>query len=71
MRLGIINHHGRQPSGAEHALLLFLEQLPNHIEPVFFLFEEGKFTDMLRERYRSVTVVPMSPRIASATRKGL
>lgn len=73
IRLGVVSHHGRKPAGAEQALLLFLRRLPSGIQPVLFFFEEGQFTDMMRERYGSdaVFVVPMSDRMRHATRSAL
>jgi glycosyltransferase involved in cell wall biosynthesis len=71
MRLAIINHHGGEPAGAEHALMLFIAHLPSDITPVFFILEEGEFTDSVRRQYSDVTVVPISPRVAAATRTRL
>ena len=71
MRLAIVNHHGRKPAGAEHSLLLLIQQLPREIEPVFFLFEDGGFADVLRSRFEHVTILPMSDRVANATRERL
>jgi glycosyltransferase involved in cell wall biosynthesis len=68
MRLGIVNHHGRTPGGAEIGLMLQLDELPNDIEPHLFLFEEGAFADAVRARYGNVTVVEMSASIAASTR---
>lgn len=67
MRLGVINHHGRSPAGSEFSLLYYLSRLPPEIEPRMFLFEDGRFAEMCRERYRTV-VLPMSERVAESTR---
>ncbi len=71
MRLAIVNHHGRKPSGAEINLSLFVDHLPRDIEPAFFLLEEGEFVDALRARGRDVTVLPMSQRIDGSSRTHL
>jgi len=73
MRLGIVNHHGGKPAGAEQVLSLLLRRLPSEIAPVLFFFEEGQFTDMMRERYGSeaVFVLAMSDRMSNATRTEL
>jgi glycosyltransferase involved in cell wall biosynthesis len=68
MRLGVINHHGRNPAGSEFSLLCYLSYLPPEIEPWMFLFEEGPFAEMCRKRYRTV-VLPMSERMADSTRE--
>jgi glycosyltransferase involved in cell wall biosynthesis len=68
MRLGVINHHGRNPAGSEFSLLCYLSYLPPEIEPQMFLFEEGPFADLCRERYPTV-VLPMSDRMAQSTRR--
>jgi glycosyltransferase involved in cell wall biosynthesis len=70
MRLAVVNHHGREPAGSELSLLTYLAELPPHIEPTMFLFEEGPFTDMGRARYKTV-VLPMSARMAKTTRGGV
>lgn len=71
MRLAIVNHQGNLAAGAEHALLQFLVRLPPSIEPVFFFFEDGAFAQEMRERFGSVTIVPMSARVATAKRSAL
>jgi len=71
MRLAIVNHLGDVGAGAEHSLLQFLVRLPASVEPVFFFFEDGAFAQSMRERFGSVTIVPMSARVASAKRDPL
>jgi glycosyltransferase involved in cell wall biosynthesis len=71
IRLGIVSHHGGKPAGAEHALMLLLDQTRADVEPLFFLFEDGEFSRLVRERYGNATVVSMSARVASSTRAGL
>jgi glycosyltransferase involved in cell wall biosynthesis len=71
MRVGIVSHHGGKPAGAERALMTFLDRAREHIAPVFFLFEDGEFAQLLRERYGEVRIVPMSRRVAASTRAGL
>jgi glycosyltransferase involved in cell wall biosynthesis len=71
MRLAIVNHHGGEPAGAEIALMLFVAHLPSDIEPVFFILQEGEFTESVRASYADVTVVPISWRVASSTRTRL
>jgi glycosyltransferase involved in cell wall biosynthesis len=71
VRIAIVNHVGNVGAGAENALLQFLVRLPESIEPVFFFFEDGAFAEAMRERFGSVTILPMSVRISSATRSRL
>jgi len=71
MRLAIINHHGRMASGAEHTLMLLVGSLPPDVEPYFYLFEDGPFTQSLKDRYEDVVVVPMSAKVARVTRSAL
>jgi glycosyltransferase involved in cell wall biosynthesis len=61
-------HHGGLASGAEHALLQFLERSPESLEPVLFFLEDGAFAQTMRRRFSSVTIVPMSERVATAQR---
>lgn len=71
MRLAIIIHHGGSAAGAEHALLQFLERSPESLEPVLFFLEDGAFAQAMRRRFGSVSIVPMSERVAAAQRSGL
>jgi glycosyltransferase involved in cell wall biosynthesis len=71
VRVAIINHLGDVGAGAENALLQFLVCLPESIEPVFFLFEDGAFAQAMRERFGTVTVLQMSERVATVKRTGL
>jgi glycosyltransferase involved in cell wall biosynthesis len=71
IRLGIVSHHGGKPAGAEHALMLLLDQTRAQVEPQFFLFEDGEFTQLVRQRYGNASVVSMSARMASSTRAAL
>lgn len=71
IRVAIVNHHGGPPAGAEQALLLYLDALRDSVEPVFFIFEQGEFVEVARTRYGSVTVVPMSKRVARSTRASI
>jgi glycosyltransferase involved in cell wall biosynthesis len=71
MKLAIVNHLGDVGAGAEHSLLQFLVRLPRNVEPIFFFFEDGRFARSMRERFGSVTIVPMSERIAMAQRDAL
>jgi glycosyltransferase involved in cell wall biosynthesis len=68
IRLAVVNHHGGTPGGGEISLFLQLEALPPDIEPHIFLLEDGEFADLLRSRFRSVTIVPMSGSMARSTR---
>jgi glycosyltransferase involved in cell wall biosynthesis len=68
VRLAIVNHLGNVGAGAEHALLQFLVRLPDTIEPMFFFFEDGEFAQSMRERFGSVTIVPMPKRVATVER---
>ena len=67
MRLGVINHHGREPAGSELTLMRYLDLLPPDIEPTMFLFEDGAFAEMCRRKYPTI-MVPMSERMAGTTR---
>jgi len=68
MRLAIVNHLGDVGAGAEHALLQFLINLPTTVKPVFFFFEDGAFAQDIRERFGSVTILPMSERVSTVKR---
>jgi glycosyltransferase involved in cell wall biosynthesis len=68
IRLAVVNHHGGTPGGGEISLLLQLEALPPDIEPHIFLLEDGEFADLLRSRFRSVKIVPMSGSMARSSR---
>jgi glycosyltransferase involved in cell wall biosynthesis len=71
IRLAIVSHHGGPPAGAEHALMLLLDHTRGLVEPVFFVFQDGEFTRLVRRRYGNVAVVAMSPRVAASTRYAL
>jgi glycosyltransferase involved in cell wall biosynthesis len=71
VRVAIVIHQGGLAAGAEHALLQFLERSPESLEPVLFFLEDGIFAQAMRKRFASVTIVPMSDRVAKAKRGGL
>jgi glycosyltransferase involved in cell wall biosynthesis len=71
MRLAVINHVGDMAAGAEHALVEYVRRLPAEVTPLFFLFEDGQFAQMLRDQFGEVTIVPMSHRISQVERNKL
>ncbi|MGD0476511.1 MAG: glycosyltransferase family 4 protein, partial [Candidatus Velthaea sp.] len=70
-RIAVISQQGDRASGAEHALLEFLERLPERIAVDWLFFEDGEFADVMRRRFASVTIVPMSEKIARTGRSAL
>jgi hypothetical protein len=71
MRVAVVNHLGDLAAGAEHALVQYVSRLPVDVVPLFFLFEDGAFAATLRAAFDSVTIVPMSRRVAGAERGAL
>jgi glycosyltransferase involved in cell wall biosynthesis len=71
MRLAIVSQQGGKASGAEHALMHFLQHLPEDVERTWYFLSDGEFADSIRRRSEAVTIVQMSDRVASAERGGL
>jgi glycosyltransferase involved in cell wall biosynthesis len=51
--------------------MMLLDQTRASLEPVFFLFEDGEFTRLVRRRYGNASVISMSARVASSTRAAI
>jgi glycosyltransferase involved in cell wall biosynthesis len=71
LRLGIVSQQGGKAAGAEHALMEFVRRLPASVEVCWFFFEDGDFAESIRTKYRSVTIVNMSDRVACVKRHAL
>jgi glycosyltransferase involved in cell wall biosynthesis len=71
VRLAIVSQQGGKASGAEHALMHFVQRLPADVERIWYFLSDGEFADSIRRRSEAVTIVQMSDRVASAERGGL
>ena len=49
----------------------FVTRLPPDVDVRWFFFEDGDFAQTVRGKFPSVTIVPMSERVARAQRRGL
>ncbi len=51
--------------------MIFVDHLPSHITPVFFLFEDGEFAEQIRRKHGHAQILEMSARVATSSRERL
>jgi glycosyltransferase involved in cell wall biosynthesis len=69
LRVAFVSQSGDVTGGAEESLALLLAHLPHDIDPRVVLFGDGAYARRLRELGLPVTIAPLAPRSAHATRE--
>jgi len=69
VRVAFVSQTGAQPGGAEESLSLFLQNLPDDIEPLMVFFEDGEFAQRLREFGLPTRIIGVSDKLRRVTRE--